>query len=163
MGVLKRTVEVEKVSRRHHGKLPKRYIWTNVKIGHTTQLHMHVYLLHSKLEYCWHCHPTTQPFTTPKSILPLKRYFNVLSISIKLQHFPESGILLRMYPKFFLELITTQLRFYMVSPQLSLLISIKCLESVRCFGYMIVTEKKGGREVTVFFRVGPTQQCTLLI
>ena len=27
-----------------------------------------------------------------------------------------------LYPQFFLELITTQLRFYMVSPQLSLLI-----------------------------------------
>ena len=31
---------------------------------------------------------------------------------------------LELYPQFFLELITTQLRFHMVSPQLSLLIII---------------------------------------
>ena len=31
--------------------------------------------------------------------------------------------MVELYPQFFLELITTQLRFYMVSPQLSLLIT----------------------------------------
>ena len=48
---------------------------------------------------------------------------------------------LLLYPQFFLELITTQLRFYMVSPQLSLLIILTmqsykfylCITVVYCF------------------------------
>ena len=40
-----------------------------------------------------------------------------------------------LYPQFFLELITTQLRFYMVSPQLSLLI-ILAMQSYKFYLYM---------------------------
>ena len=38
-----------------------------------------------------------------------------------------------LYPQFFLELITTQLRFYMVSPQLSLLIILLTMQSYKFY------------------------------
>ena len=69
---------------------------------------------------------------------------------LKQQHFPESGILLRTIraywskrrvctPSFFIELITTQLRFHMVSPQLVLLI-ILTMQSYKFCPYIILMD-----------------------
>ena len=60
-----------------------------------------------------------------------------------------------LYPQFFLELITTQLRFYMVSPQLSLLI-ILTMQSYKFYHFLfsffsfflfclLITKKEIGR------------------
>ena len=52
-----------------------------------------------------------------------------------------------LYPQFFLELITTQLRFYMVSPQLVLLI-ILTMQSYKF--YQVLRSRKGLDYNTVF-------------
>ena len=50
-------------------------------------------------------------------------YLNFLKLSWGRSELTDRNV--ELYPQFFLELITTQLRFYMVSPQFSLLKIIK--------------------------------------